>query len=49
MHPNTYHIATTHNNFKIAHNILHIADKILHIICSYAIIPWNHGLDIMTY
>ena len=37
---------TTHNILHIAHNILHIAHNILHIIRSYAMRPWNHGLDI---
>ena len=32
----------------IAHNILHMAHNIFHIIRSYAMRPWNHGLDIKT-
>ena len=40
---------TAHNILHIAHNILHIAHKIFHIIRSYAMRPWNHGLDIKTY
>ena len=39
---------TTHNILHIAHNILHIAHNFLHIIHSYAMRPWNHGLDIKT-
>ena len=38
------HIA--HDILHIAHNILHIEHNIFHIIRSYAIRPWNHGLDI---
>ena len=30
------------------YNILHIAHNVLHIIRSYAMRPWNHGLDIRT-
>ena len=39
---------TTYNILHIAHNILHIAHNIFHIIHSYAMRPWNHGLDIKT-
>ena len=38
-----------HNILHIAHNTLHIAHNIFHIICSYAMRPWNHGLDIKTF
>ena len=30
------------------HNILHILYHVVHIILSYAMRPWNHGLDIRT-
>ena len=30
------------------HNILHILYHVVHIILSYAMRPWNHGLDIKT-
>ena len=30
------------------HNILHILYHVVHIILSYAMIPWDHGLDIRT-
>ena len=38
----------THNIFHIAHIIIHITHNVVHIIHSYAMRPWNHGLDIMT-
>ena len=39
---------TTHNILHIAHNILHIAPIVFHFIRSYAMRPWNHGLNIRT-
>ena len=30
------------------HNIFHISYNIVHTILSYAMRPWNHGLDITT-
>ena len=41
-------LQTTHNIFHIAHIIIHITHNIVHIIHSYAMRPWNHGLDIKT-
>ena len=43
---NLLHIA--HNILHIGHNILHIAHNIFYSIRSYAMIPWNHGLEIRT-
>ena len=39
-----------HNSFILhtTHNIFHIDVHIFHIIRSYAMRPWNHGLDIKT-
>ena len=55
MHHHTYHIAHSNKILHIAHNILHVAHNILniehnifHIIRSYAMRPWNHGLNIKT-
>ena len=33
---------------RIAHNIFHISYHIVYIFISYAMRPWNHGLDIRT-
>ena len=33
---------------QTAHIILHIEHNIFHIIHSYAMRPWNHGLNIKT-
>ena len=40
---------TTHNILHIAHNIFQIAHIIFHFIRSYAMRPWNHGLNIRTF
>ena len=37
-----------HNILYIAQNILHISHNIFHNIRSYAMRPWNNGLDIKT-
>ena len=31
-----------------AHNIFHISCHVVHIILSYAMRPWDHGLDVRT-
>ena len=31
------------------HNIFHISHHVVHIILSYAMRPWDHGLDIRTF
>ena len=41
-------LQTTHNIFHIEHIIIHITHNVVHIIHSYAMRPWNHGLDIKT-
>ena len=30
------------------HNIFHISHHVVHIILSYAMRPWDHGLDVTT-
>ena len=42
-----FHIAR--NILHITQIILHIAHNIFHVIHSYAMRPWNHGLDIKTF
>ena len=34
---------------QTADNIFHISYDVVHIILSYAMRPWDHGLDISTY
>ena len=41
MHHQTYHFAKTHN-------IFHISYHVVHIFLSYAMRPWDHGLDVRT-
>ena len=41
-------LQTTHNIFHIVYIIIHITHNVVHIIHSYAMGPWNHGLDIKT-
>ena len=31
-----------------AHYLFHISYHVVHIILSYAMIPWDHGLDVRT-
>ena len=38
-----------HNILHTAHNILHITHNIFHITRSYAMRPWNHGIDIKNF
>ena len=33
---------------QTTYNIFHRSYHVVHIILSYAMRPWNHGLDIMT-
>ena len=33
---------------QTAHNIFHISYHVVHIILSYAMRPWDHGLDVRT-
>ena len=40
---------TTHNSVHITHIIIPITHYVVHIIHSYAMRPWNHGLDIKTF
>ena len=41
-------LQTTHNIFHIAHIIIYITHNVVHIVHSYAMGPWNHGIDIKT-
>ena len=34
--------------FQTAHNIFHISYYVVHIILTYAMRPWDHGLDCST-
>ena len=33
---------------QTAYNIFHISYHVVHIILSYAMRPWDHGLDVRT-